>query len=70
MKLKEFLKQFDGLDPEIEIGINHAGWLNRKVVPKFWYCHPDDLNKRNDPKIRYNYQDNFVKILSIGFIDS
>lgn len=27
MKLKDFLKQFDGLDPEIEIGIGHNAWF-------------------------------------------
>jgi hypothetical protein len=56
MKLKEYLKQFDGLDPELEIGIlvkNDADEVYsnflRTIKPSILYSYQYGLNKYDAP---------------------
>ncbi len=46
MKLKEFLKQFEGLDPELEIIKQERieDWWGLKNFTVFNYQYTDDLN--------------------------
>lgn len=45
MKLKEFLKQFDGLDSELEVGLYDDGFYNQNIKVEIGYVNkPSSIN--------------------------